>query len=243
MGTIAWLAVLVLATPAAADPLRIVLDPGHGGSNLGAAGAVDGVLEKRLTLAIARLVRDEILQLSPEADVGLTRDDDRFVTLSKRADVANQAGATAFVSLHLNASHDRRQSGLETYVHGQGTLIEPGERDPQGIDDGVREILADLCREATLAESAHLAALVQRHVAGALGPVGDRGIKRAPFDVLFESRVPSVLVEVGFIDHAEEGPRMVDPDVQRVIARAIALALVEFGSRREAKRIIFAAHP
>jgi len=241
MTHVRWITILVLATPAAADPLRIVLDPGHGGSNLGAAGAIGGVLEKRVTLAIARLVRDEILRIRPGTDVRLTREDDRLVTLSQRADVANQAGAAAFVSLHMNASNDRGQRGFETYVYGEGTLIEPDERD--GDVGAVRDILADLRREATLAESAHLAALVQRHLAGALGPVGDRGIKRAPFDVLYESRVPSVLVEVGFIDHAEEGRRMLEPDVQRAVARAIADALVEFGSRREAKRFIFAARP
>jgi N-acetylmuramoyl-L-alanine amidase len=237
--------ILQLATlPAWAEPLRIVLDPGHGGSNLGASGSVPGTLEKEVTLDLARQVREEILDLRPSAEVRLTRDDDRLVTLSRRAEVANEWAAAAFVSLHLNASPDRRQRGFESYVHGPGPPVEPGEhgeRAERGAE--VADILADLRRKATGAESAHLAALVQRHLGDALGPAADRGVKRAPFDVLSDARVPSVLVEVGFIDHPEEGAEMLKPDVQRSVARALALALLEFCDRREARRLIFAAHP
>jgi N-acetylmuramoyl-L-alanine amidase len=224
----------------AAEPLRVVIDPGHGGSNLGAAGAVEGTLEKRLTLALARLVRDEILRERPDADVRLTREDDRFVTLSQRTRIANDMGATAFVSLHMNASPDRGQRGFETYVHGAGPVVEPGESQARGPVD---EILADLRREAMLAESAHLAAIVQRHLGDVLGPARDRGVKRAPFDVLHEARAPAVLVEVGFLDNAEEGPRLLDGRVQRDIARALADAIVEFGARREARRLVLYAQP
>jgi N-acetylmuramoyl-L-alanine amidase len=146
-----------------------------------------------------------------------------------------------FVSIHLNASPDRKQRGFETYVHGPGALVEPGE--PMGRSAEVVDILADLRRQATDAESAHLAALAQRRLADALGPAGDRGVKRAPFDVLYESRVPSILVEVGFIDHAEEGAELLRPEVQRRVSRAVALADVEFCARREARRVIFAARP
>ena len=223
---------------AAAEPLRIVLDPGHGGSNLGAAGATDRLSEKRMTLALARLVRDEIVRRSPTASVLLTREDDRFVTLSQRARTANQADANVFVSLHFNASHDRAQQGFETYVHGEGPVAEPCA-DPGPVGG----ILADLKRKATLAESTHLAAIVQRHLGLALGSSRDRGIKRAAFDVLYEAQVPAVLIEVGFLDHPEEGPRMADPDVQRAMASAVATAIVEFASRRETRRLVFSAAP
>ena len=228
----------LLTARGAAEPPRVVIDPGHGGSNVGAVGAFEGVYEKRLTLQLARMVREEILRDSPGARVHLTREDDRFVTLSRRAQVANQAAATAFVSLHFNASHDRAQRGFETYVHGDGAVAVPCE-EPGAVGD----ILADLRRKATQAESTHLAAIVQRHLALALGPLRDRGIKRAPFDVLYEARVPAVLVEVGFLDHAEEGPRMADPEVQRTVARALAQAIIEFAERREARRLAFSAQP
>lgn len=228
----------LLTVRAAAQPPRIVLDPGHGGSNLGAMGVNEGAYEKRMTLALARIIKDEILRRAPTAIVQLTREDDRLVTLSQRAQLANTADAAAFVSLHYNASHDRAQRGFETYVHGDGILAEPC-----GESGAVGGILADLRRQATAAESAHLAATVQRHLATALGPHRDRGIKRAPFDVLYEARVPAVLVEVGFIDHPEEGPRMADPEVQRAVARALAQAILEFAGRREARRLVFSAHP
>lgn len=229
---------LLLAAVSQAQPLRLVIDPGHGGSNLGAAGIEDGLYEKRMTLELARLVRDQIRRQSPHTDVRLTRDSDRFVALTRRAAMANEVHAAAFVSLHFNASLDRQQQGFETYVHGDGPIFEPSEQ-PGAVGD----ILADLRRRAAMAESLHLAAIVQRHLAEALGPVGDRGIKRAPLDVLYEARVPAVLVEVGFMDHPEEGARMSDGNVLQDVAGALADALLEFGARREARKLVLFAQP
>jgi len=234
-----YLALLsLLSTVSEAQPLRLVIDPGHGGSNLGAAAVEEGLYEKHVTLELARLLRGEILRRRPTAQVQLTRDNDRFVTLAQRASVANEADAAAFVSIHFNASLDREQTGFETYVHGDGPVVEASEQ--PGL---VGDILSDLRRRAAMAESLHLAAIVQRHLADALGPTGDRGIKRAPLDVLYETRVPAILVEIGFIDHPEEGPQMSDPEVQREVAAALADALLEFGARSEARKLVLFAQP
>lgn len=228
------LVLLTLAATSEAQPLRVVIDPGHGGSNLGAVG-VEGLYEKQVTLELARRLRNEIIRRNGRTTVHLTRNADRFVTLARRASYANELDAAAFVSIHFNASLTRNQRGYETYVHGDGPVVEPSEQ--AGF---IGDIIADLRRKAAMAESLHLAAIVQRHLARALGPSGDRGIKRAPLDVLYEARVPAILVEVGFIDHPEEGRRMLDPGVQQEVAASLADAVLEFGARREARRLALA---
>src|SRR5512138_1917388 len=112
----AWLVAALLASsasPVLGDRL-VVLDPGHGGSNTGAAGVVLGLYEKRLTLALAREVarRLEAAGLT----VVLTREDDRYVSLRERVRRANASGAVLFVSIHANASPTRAQRGYETYI-------------------------------------------------------------------------------------------------------------------------------
>src|SRR5689334_20098046 len=92
----------------------VVLDSGHGGSNPGAAGSVPGVVEKQVTLAVARRVRDRLTARG--LDVVMTRDDDRMLTLRQRAARADALAADVFVSIHANASPSRSQRGYETYV-------------------------------------------------------------------------------------------------------------------------------
>jgi N-acetylmuramoyl-L-alanine amidase len=222
---------LLVVSAGAAEPLRVVIDPGHGGTNLGARGVLDHVYEKELTLALSRRVRDALLVRSISAT--LTRDDDRYLPLGARARAAG--GADVFVSLHLNASPRRDQRGFETYVHGDGPLleVEAGAPAPAGA---LSAILLDLKREALQAESLHLAALVQRHLARTRGASGDRGVKRAPLDVLREARSAAVLIEVAFIDHPDEGREVLDAGVQHAIADRIADALDAFQVRETAAR-------
>src|SRR5262245_43781638 len=94
--------------------LTVVLDPGHGGSNVGAAGVVEGLYEKRLTLALARAVERRLVAAG--VNVVLTRTDDRFTSLRERVRRSAAAGADLFVSVHANASPARSQRGFETYI-------------------------------------------------------------------------------------------------------------------------------
>src|SRR6266508_546755 len=91
--------------------LVVVLDPGHGGSNTGAAGVVEGLYEKRITLAIARAVARRLQARGVE--VVMTRDDDHYVTLRERVRRANASGADLLMSIHTNASPTRAQRGYE----------------------------------------------------------------------------------------------------------------------------------
>ncbi|HUJ61970.1 MAG TPA: N-acetylmuramoyl-L-alanine amidase [Kofleriaceae bacterium] len=222
---------LALAGPAHAGrrPL-VVLDPGHGGSNTGARGAVPGLCEKQLTLAIANLVAARLHDHG--IDVQLTRSDDRTLTLRQRVEVANRAPADLFVSIHANASPTRTQRGYETYilpargVDVDGRALRSDATTPRpGVDPDIALVLDDVERGAAQWEAAELAARVQHALRDRRGGDGDRGVRQDTDHVLLGATMPAVLVEIGFIDHPIEGKQLADPAVQGQIAAAIAEAI------------------
>jgi N-acetylmuramoyl-L-alanine amidase len=219
------------ATPGVADKHLVVLDPGHGGTNLGAASSVPGVHEKQVTLAIANLVASHLREHGLE--VSLTRTDDRTLTLRQRVDTANKLGADCFVSIHANASPTRAQRGYESYVlTARGVDVdgralrgsEPVQPRP-GVDREIALVLDDVERGASQWESADLAARVQANLRSRRGKDGDRGVRQDAHHVLLGATMPAILVEVGFIDHPIEGKQLVDPAVQAQLAEAIAEAI------------------
>lgn len=228
-----FLAVVALAasaSAAAADarPL-VVLDPGHGGSNRGAAGAA-GILEKQLTLVLARAVRDDLVARG--YDVVLTRERDATLTLRQRVAAANRRRADVFVSIHANASPARVQRGYETFVltaagvdvDGRALRSETGTPRP-GVDPATALVLDDVERGACQWEAAELAAAMQRELRAVRGEAGDRGVRQDAHHVLLGATMPAVLVEVGFLDHPIEGQELARPATQAAIARALANAI------------------
>jgi N-acetylmuramoyl-L-alanine amidase len=221
---------IALAASAADARPTVVLDPGHGGSNQGARGAVAGLYEKRLTLAIARDVAARLRDHG--IDVVLTRDGDRTLTLRQRTEVADRIPADLFVSIHANASPTRTQRGYETYVlpprgvdiDGRALRSDTGTPRP-GVDPDIALVLDDVERGAAQWEAAELATRVQHALRDRRGPDGDRGVRQDVDHVLLGATMPAVLVEVGFIDHPIEGKQLADPAVQGQLAAAIAEAI------------------
>jgi N-acetylmuramoyl-L-alanine amidase len=226
-------ALLVLfCTSAAAAPRVVVLDPGHGGSNTGAAGVVEGLYEKRVTLALARAVARRLE--AGGVRVVMTRDDDRYLSLRERARLANLAGAALFVSIHCNASPARAQRGFETYILTPEALAVDaaairGADGPErpGVDAETARLLDDLERGASLEASARLAARVQARLAEARGAATDRGVRQAAMDVLMGPTMPAVLVEVGFLDHPVEGVELLRRQTRERLADALARAILD----------------
>ena len=209
---------------------KVVLDPGHGGSNTGAAGVVEGLYEKRLTLALARAVAHRLEAAG--VTVALTRDDDRFLSLRERVRVANGAGAELFVSLHANASPTRAQRGFETYILTPEALAVDTRalRGADGkaradVDAATAALLDDLERGAAVVRAARVAEKIQAHLA-TVRPES-RGVRQGSMDVLMGPTMPAVLVEVGFIDHPIEGVELLRREVREQIAGAIADAILE----------------
>jgi N-acetylmuramoyl-L-alanine amidase len=212
-------------------PPIVVLDPGHGGSNLGAAGAT-GIHEKQLSLILAAAVADRLRTRG--ITVQLTRTDDRTLTLRQRVALADQLPADLFISIHANASPTRTQHGYETYVltaHGidvDGRALRSDTATPRpGVDPDIALVLDDIERGASQWEAADLAARVQRALRDRRGPDGDRGVRQDAQHVLLGATMPAVLVEVGFIDHPIEGHQLTDPAVQSQLADAIADAVAD----------------
>jgi N-acetylmuramoyl-L-alanine amidase len=220
---------LASASLAGAKPL-VVLDPGHGGSNTGAQGAVPGLHEKQLTLALANQVAARLREHG--IAVQLTRDDDRTLTLRQRVARADAVAADLFISIHCNASPTRTQRGYETYVlttkgvDVDGRALRADVVTPRpGVDPDIARVLDDVERGASQWEAAELAARVQHAIRDRRGPDGDRGVRQDAHHVLLGATMPAVLVEVGFIDHPVEGHELADPAVQAQLANALAEAI------------------
>jgi N-acetylmuramoyl-L-alanine amidase len=224
-----------LSLPVAAEPARVVLDAGHGGTNAGAKGAAVGVWEKDVTLALAREVAAELRAAG--LDVVLTRDGDQTLTLRQRSAAANRLHADVFVSLHANASPRRNQRGFETYVLTPSAveLTAPALRGDAatprpGLSAEVAGVLDDIERSAAQWESAELAADVQDSLRALRGAEYDRGVRQDAQHVLLGATMPAVLVEVAFIDHPVEGRELIEPRTRHAIAKAVAEAIVRSSS-------------
>ena len=225
------------------EPFTVVLDPGHGGSNLGApARFLRGRYEKHYTLPISKKIA-ALLQRQG-VRVLLTRTEDTDVTLRERVDFANRARADLFVSIHLNATPRPGPSGHETFFlsleatdkasrllanfENQEPLVVTSRKGNQGARNVVDDILLDLTRNQGHRDAQKLAGLIQSH----LEPkhqFKNRGIKQAPFHVLMGAAMPAVVCEVGFINHAKEGPYIISEEGQGHIASGIADGILAFG--------------
>ncbi len=223
-----------------ARPIRVVIDPGHGGRDPGALGP-GGLREKDVTLAIARELA-RLLGNRPGWEVRLTRDRDEYLSLEERTARANAFGADLFVSIHANASRSRRARGIETYY-----LSPASDRsarrlaalENQGREEDLAEmehILADVVLSAKVEDSRRLAEAVQQALVDELarrgGPVRDLGVKQGPFYVLTGAVMPAVLVETSFITHPEEARRLADPGFRRQVAEALARGVERFAKGR-----------
>jgi N-acetylmuramoyl-L-alanine amidase len=223
---------------------RVVVDAGHGGKDTGAIGP-RGVREKDLALAIAKKLAGRLKQLGFE--VILTRSSDVFVALDERTRIANEAHADLFLSIHCNAARRRKLEGVETWTLNVGSdryaarlaAFENADAD-RAVSD-LRLILADLATKANASDARDLAQSVQsslvRTLRSRVGRVRDHGVKQALFYVLLGTRMPSILVETGFISNPAEETRLKSARFQNGAAEAVARGVKDYvESRRRLAR-------
>lgn len=239
------------ASPVAAPPLvppepidasvfplavrRIVLDPGHGGENLGTK-TPGGLQEKFLTLDISRRVEEALLERGFE--VILTRRGDESITLQERAALANRRRADIFVSVHVNWLEGSRQSGIETYYLGPTddpflTKLAARENRESGHSMAeLREMLDGIYAGVRHDKSQDLAEAIHRSLVRSLGRVNtglrDRGVKTAPFLVLVDTRMPAVLAEVAALSSEAEAEMLEKPLYREYIADSLAAGIVSY---------------
>lgn len=236
------------AAPPPAPPggKTVVLDPGHGGTELGAKGA-DGLLEKDATLAFAKTVREVLTRRGYH--VVLTRESDASVGLEDRAAAANAAKADVFLSLHANASRVPSAHGTEVYylsldasdrlaaaVAESENKEAPAPTPDAQTNAALRDldlILWDLAQNQHLSASSRLADILQGDFNRLLG-ITTRGVKQAPFKVLIGVNAPAVLVEVAFITNPDEERKLSSEEFRRQAADTIAGSLDVFFRRADA---------
>ncbi|MBW1645212.1 MAG: N-acetylmuramoyl-L-alanine amidase [Deltaproteobacteria bacterium] len=211
----------------------IVIDAGHGGRDPGAIGP-HRLREKDVVLDIAKRLRKRLQELL-HCKVIMTRDHDCFIPLEGRTVIANTKHADLFVSIHANASRNRRAQGVETYFLNLATDKEAMElaarenaTSTKKISD-LQLILNDLMRNSKINESSRLARTVQDNLVANLRRnyrnVKNLGVKQAPFYVLLGAQMPSILVETSFISNQMEEKRLQSPAYRQQIADGIAAGI------------------
>ncbi len=230
-------------TPESNGIHKIVIDPGHGGSDPGTLGS--RTREKDIALSIALKLGNFIRNNYPDVEVIFTRKDDKFVALDERTTIANASKADLFISIHCNSNPNKGPYGTETYVLGlhksednldvamRENAVITYEQDYsskyEGYDPKSTEsyIIFTLMQNAHLDQSLRFANLVEtefrehttRH---------DRGVKQAGFLVLWKSSMPSVLIETGFLSNLKEEAFLVTESGQELIASSIFKAFSDY---------------
>ena len=227
----------------------VVIDAGHGGKDPGTHGK--HTKEKDLVLKVALKVGSYIEQYLPDVKVIYTRKDDRFLELYERANIANKAKADLFISIHANALPVKPTvHGTETYVMGLHTneknfnvakrensvilLEENHEEKYEGFDPNSPEsyIMFSLTQNAYLDNSVLMANYVEKQFSERAGR-RSLGVKQAGFQVLWNTYMPSVLVEIGYLTNPKEENQLNTEQVQDYIASGIYRAFKEYKNQLE----------
>jgi N-acetylmuramoyl-L-alanine amidase len=213
----------------------IVIDPGHGGEEIGSRGP-SGTEEKQLTLDVARRLRG-LVETRLGLHVVLTREDDKAVPLDQRTSTANNNKADLFISLHANAAHSPRVSGAEVYHLRLGREEEQVRREAEAgsltlpvLGGGTRTIDVvrwDLAQARHVEASATFASLLggalKEHV-----PIGPRAVQQAPLRVLEGADMPAALVEMAYLSNPDQEKLAGSEEFKNSIAQALYDAIVRF---------------
>ncbi len=238
----------------AADPNKIdvvCLDAGHGGKDPGNLGTGRfKTTEKQVSLAVTRLVGKYITENFPDVKVIYTRDNDTFVELKERCEIANRNKADVFISIHCNANNDPSPHGCETYSMGlhkteanmrvamkenESILLEDDKglkydgfdpKDPESM------IALSLRQNAFLDHSQELSHLVQTQLGKRVGRP-DRGVKQAGFLVISYTSMPAILIELGFLTNKDEEDFLQSAKGQELLASGIYRAFKQYKAKME----------
>ncbi len=237
---------ILLAVPAIADAQKkgdkkkkgfiVVIDPGHGGVDPGALGRKSK--EKDINMSVSKLLASMIKEKYPEVKVVFTRTTDFKTPLVERANIANNAEADLFISIHSNASKSRTANGCETFTLGAGSSAEAKaaamyENEVILSEDNFKEIykgfnphssesyiIFELIRNHDMELSAEIAQLVQEGMVKN-SKLQNRGVSSAGFLVLHRTVMPSILVELGFITNSSDENFIASKEGQKKLAKGI----------------------
>jgi N-acetylmuramoyl-L-alanine amidase len=219
----------------------IVIDPGHGGDDIGARGR-SGLQEKAFTLDVARRLRVAI-EMRLGIRVVLTRDDDVALALDERAAIANNSKASLFLSLHANASLSPNVSGAEVYRLKVDREVEAARRESAAaavtmpvLGGGTRRIDVirwDLAQARHVDESAMLAAILREDLAGHGVPLAARPEREAPLRVLEAADMPAALIEIAYLTNPSQDALAASDAFKNSVVQSLYDSIVRFRSHME----------
>jgi N-acetylmuramoyl-L-alanine amidase len=216
---------------------RLVIDPGHGGHDTGTIGPT-GLMEKDLCLDVALRLGKIIAQRLPGADIVYTRSDDTFIPLEERTNIANQAKADLFISIHANSSHNQAARGIETYylnLKGSPESMEVAARENASSQEGVHDLedlVKKIARNEKIDESREFAEDIQdslsKRIEKSARIARNRGVRKAPFVVLIGADMPSILTEVSFLSNPSDEKLLKKPEYRQRIAEGLFQGIVSY---------------
>lgn len=214
----------------------VLIDPGHGGEEIGAVGSLPSkkkIYEKDLSLRLASKVKEYV---GASTTAYLTRSLDRAVTLQERADLADLVKADLFISIHFNSSPNHQSHGFEIYYLDNNSNVAANKVERaenlnlKGEELIVNQILVDLVVQQTVTHSKQLANYVHQSVLPVIKShnLTNRGIKPGLFYVLALSKRPGLLIEAGFVSNPKELSKVNEEKYLNDLARAISKGILEF---------------
>ena len=244
------LSLLLMVTPSilSARDFVVVIDPGHGGKDIGAAGKITN--EKTINLAVAKLLGDKIKDQFDDVKIIFTRDDDTFVSLKDRAAIANKASGDLFISIHVNSVDKRNRNrskiqGASVYtlgLHKSADNLEVAKRENSVMaleddytttyegfnpDSAESYIIFELSQDMNMEQSVSFAQKIQAQLISTAGR-DNRGVRQAGYWVLWATSMPAVLIELDFICNPEQEKYLASENGQQEMADAIFNAFSEY---------------
>jgi N-acetylmuramoyl-L-alanine amidase len=226
----------------------IVIDAGHGGSDPGAKaehvinGKKTPVLEKEINLAVAKKLNTILRRAYPDKKIIMTRTTDTYLSLEQRTNIANavtlgEKEAILFVSIHVNSSINAKATGFEVWYLPENInrqVLDPGE---VGGDEIIHNILNSMTEDEYIKESSLIAQFIMDGLNSKIGRVSPpRAVKEEAWAVVRNSKMPSVLVEIGFLSNAQEAALLMDSAHQQKTAQGIADGIDTFVRNFELSR-------
>jgi len=239
------LAALFFSVHVYANPFKVIIDPGHGGTDSGAT--VGSLKEADLTLQISKKVSD-LLRRDENYESILTRTQDHIVTLNQRCKIAKENKADLFISIHMNSSPDQHAHGTEVYFQSQmpadeetlflanreNTEMTDLEDDPNMAEKkgDLAVIVDDIKKTQNIYSSQIFAETLiktwKKHLS-----LREQPIRQGPFRVLVNVPMPSVLIEVGFLTHREELEKLKNPQYQNTVAETIYTSIKKYKEKMD----------
>lgn len=226
----------------------ILIDPGHGGKDPGTSSAytVNGkkivVTEKNIALSVGKMLYSRLRQAFPDKQIIMTRNTDVYLTLSERTEIANSVKlqkneAVLYVSVHVNASLDRKASGYEVWYLSPGYRRTVLDKSATGDDSSLFPILNSMMEEEYTAESILMSKFIMDGLQAQIGNLSKaRGIKAEEWFVVRNANMPSVLIELGFLSNQKEAMNLNDEAYLQKAAFGIYNGITAFVTHFERSR-------